>query len=399
MSTLRTHTSRTEQTVLLLASTLTVIMNSALSPALPALGRSFSDVSDFFINFIITLPGIIIAVTSFVVPTLLQRFQTRTFLITIISIYGLGGSLAFFVPDLTMIYFSRVLLGLAVAGIMISVTVLISSYYQEPSVQKQMLGLQSGAMAFGGVVIFLIAGLLADIDWRYNFLLYSVALLLVPFLIIFVHKEHSDDIVETTLTPSESTPKHSHLLTRLSVFTLASTFIIFTLYSLVLIHLPRVLVDRYSSSGSVIGLVSSTATLTIGIVSITFRWLSNNITRDWLFALTFITVGGGFILVAIASTLAVVFVGVAILGVGIGLFMPSLNFLIIESVDGGPRNTTLSYITLSLFFGQFISPLTLLGLQQITSELGVFMISGIVCASLAVPFMLYPITTRITRHA
>jgi MFS family permease len=87
--------------------------------------------------------------------------------------------------SLPAILVGRGLLGLAVAGVMVSATTLIADYYIGAA-RAAFMGLQAGFMGLGGVVFLTLGGSLAQQNWHYPFGIYSLAWLIVPLIVMFI---------------------------------------------------------------------------------------------------------------------------------------------------------------------------------------------------------------------
>ena len=78
-----------------------------------------------------------------------------------------------------MILISSAVLGIAVGMSMTIVITLIADYFEGMERQK-FVGLQIAFMSLGGIIFIGLGGVLADIGWRYPFLIYLFSLLVLP---------------------------------------------------------------------------------------------------------------------------------------------------------------------------------------------------------------------------
>ena len=104
-------------------------------------------------------------------------------IIAALILYGLAGTAGFVLNSLIAILISRGLLGLAVAGIMSGFTTLILDYFRDTKL-NQFMGYQAAFIGIGGMVFLLAAGFLADIGWRFPFLVHLFAFLVLPGVLI-----------------------------------------------------------------------------------------------------------------------------------------------------------------------------------------------------------------------
>jgi MFS family permease len=174
---------------LLLVSTLTVMSGATIVPSLPAMQVQFSALPevDLWVRLVLTIPALLIVVGSPVAGMIVDRLGRKPLLIDALLLYGLAGSSGFVLNSLFAILIGRALLGLAVAGIMVSATTLIADYYSG-AYRATFMGLQAAFMGLGGVLFLSVGGVLADLNWRFPFLIYLLAWLLLPMAITALYE-------------------------------------------------------------------------------------------------------------------------------------------------------------------------------------------------------------------
>jgi MFS family permease len=111
----------------------------------------------------------------------LDRKGRLPLLIPAMLLYAIAGSSGLYLDSIWSILAGRALLGVAVAGIMTSATTLIADYYKGPE-RSQFMGWQAAFMNFGGIVFLTAGGGLAEMGWRWPFIIYLSSLLLVPLV-------------------------------------------------------------------------------------------------------------------------------------------------------------------------------------------------------------------------
>ena len=168
--------------VLLAASVLMVISNTPLAPALPQLRDAFVEASDLQIRMIITIPALVIVLVQPLVGWIADRHGRKPLLVLSTLLYGVVGSSGFFVQDIGALLAGRALFGVAVAGLMTSVSALIADYYSGRG-RAHFIGLQAAAMGLGNSFFLLLGGVLAEGGWRPPFLMFLAALALLPFAV------------------------------------------------------------------------------------------------------------------------------------------------------------------------------------------------------------------------
>ena len=156
---------------------------ATVSPSLPAMKQQFESAIPFqggfanadpdlrttLVKLVITLPALFIVIGSPIAGIVVDKFGRKPLLLITAVLYGFAGSSGLFLESLPAILVGRAVLGLAVAGVMVSATTLIADYYSGPA-RAAFMGLQAGFMGLGGVVFLTLGGALAQQNWHYPFL-------------------------------------------------------------------------------------------------------------------------------------------------------------------------------------------------------------------------------------
>ncbi|WP_026734278.1 MFS transporter [Fischerella sp. PCC 9605] len=340
---------------LLLVSTLTVMAGATIAPSLPAMREHFAEVSsaDYLVRLALTLPALFIALGAPFVGVAIDRLGRKPLLLFSLVLYGIAGSSGFVLSTLGLILVGRAFLGISVAGIMTTATTLIADYYSG-SARAQFLGLQAGFMGLGGVLFLSLGGFLADGNWRSPFLIYVMALVLVPFTATFLPEPQRN---QPTLTSSNATDTAQKFPLNLVVLTYGIALITQIVFYLIPTQLPFYLQQIANASPSQSGLAIALSTLFSATSSILYRQVKARLGFIAIYGIAFVNMALGYGLIGWAIGYAVVLVGLAIAGIGLGLLMPNMNLCLTSVTPDAFRGRVLSGITTSFFLGQFLSPL------------------------------------------
>jgi MFS family permease len=112
-----------------------------------------------------------------------KMFGERLVFQVTVVVHGLAMGLMAISPGVDTMNYAQAIAGLAAAGLVPSLVVLIAANYSGRQ-QEQCLGLLAGTSAMAGVMAFLIAGYLGTLTWRYSFGL-LVVLAAAVFLLSF----------------------------------------------------------------------------------------------------------------------------------------------------------------------------------------------------------------------
>ena len=333
---------------LLLGSTMTVMAGATISPALPAIRTEFAAVpnAELLAQLSLTIPALFIALFAPFAGALLDRLGRRPVLIGALLLYGLAGASGFVLNSLYAILVGRALLGVAVAGIMSGFSTLIADYFSGDEFNR-FVGFQAAFTAFGGVVFLQMGGLLADVGWRYPFLIYLLALFVLVMVVLFI-TEPKYQVDDTDGT--KATMPYRQII---PIYLVA--FVGMVLFYLVPTQLPFYL-ETLGVVGTAVGTAIAAMTLSAALVSLQFQRIRARLSLNLVFVVTFALMASGYFIISQAGQYGVIMVGLLIAGAGLGLLQPNLAGWMVPLIPASLRGQAFGFLTMSLFFGQFISP-------------------------------------------
>lgn len=388
---------RLAQGTLLLASMLTIMAGATISPALPAIQREFANApnAEILVGLVLTMHGLFIAVGSPIIGALADRYGRRWLLLVSTVVYALAGGSGFVLDSLIAILAGRAVLGLAVAGVIVTVTALITDYYEENR-RDTILGRQGAFMSIGGVVLLPLAGVLADIGWRVPFLVYMVALVLLPAM-AFGLPEPSRR--EPTGDRPTSFDDLRQTLAELPLGTLgliaALGLVGQIIFYMTPVQIPFYLETRTEANSTVIGAALAASTGAGGVASLLYGRTRRFMGVIGIVALTFGFMSIGYTVIGVSGTIPGVIVGLAVAGAGSGFLLTNLNAWMAAVTPESVRGRALSALTSAFFLGQFLSPLVI---QPMSDTLGLgttFVGVGVLLAGGAIAFVLTSVSVTL----
>lgn len=387
-----------QELFILLSGTLTVMAGATISPVLKEMAVYFSYISniDLITKLVLSVTSLAIAVGALFIGVIIDKFGRKPVLVTTTVLYAIFGTVGFYALNIYIILVSRILLGLAVAGIMTSCTTLIGDYYIGEK-RNQVLGFQSTLMSFGGALFIILGGALGNIAWNYAFLVYFLSLLILPGIVVFIPEP---DIISKK--EDQDKQKVDNLLKKDSGFPVKVGLLSFTLMFLIMgvfYFIPSqfsfYLTNFEIESEFLIGLAIATSSIFSGVASFFFKYIKKALDTQLIFIITMTFIGSGFFLLSFAPKFWVVMVGSGIAGLGWGIFMPNINSWLLLHTPDRLRGRVVGVFTTMLYLGQFISPLIaesiipnvdLFGQENIP---GLFLIGGfVVVVLLLMPIIL-----------
>lgn len=369
---------------LLATSMLTVMAGAIVAPSLPAMQATFAGVDnvELLTRLVLTMPALFIVIGAPAIGLMIDRFGRKPLLIVSAILYGLAGSSGYILSSLYGILVGRALLGLAVAGIMTTITTLIADYYSG-TVRAQFLGLQAAFMGIGGATFLTAGGFIADLNWRNPFLIYLFVFALLPFVLFSLSEPRRDSVDEERPYPSassgdcvaeaercredkskqlepatiEQTTNNGGLPIKLMVLIYSVMVLLQIIFYLVPVQLPFYLQSLLSANAAQSGFAISMMTLLFATGSILSARISKHVDHIPMIALSFVIIGLGYSVMGLVGSYILILVGLAIGGLGFGFLIPNLNVWLASEAPEKVRGRVLGGLTTAVFLGQFLSPI------------------------------------------
>lgn len=341
--------------VLLVVTMLTVAATATLSPAAPAMRQAFEDVENvnLWVRLVVTLPALFIALTAPLAGTIIDHSGHKPLLIASVILYALAGASGYLTSSLIMILLGRAVLGIAVGGMMTSVTALIANYYSGAA-RAQFLGLQSAFMGLGGTAFVVIGGILADVEWRAPFLIYLTGLLILPFILGILREPVGQGEVPTALEIVHPYP--NRVIVRLLFTVYGTVFLIQVTYFAIAVQLPFFLGELTSGAATQSGLAIAWLSLNYAFASAMAKRVNEHFNYGLTVMLGFLLIGIGLVVIGAAQGWSLLLIGLPIVGIGIGLIQPTMNVWLTSETPVKLRSRVIGGFTTAIFLGQFVSP-------------------------------------------
>lgn len=183
----RETTLRPQGMTIVIAAFLPIIAIVAMGPAVPTMIEHFANDPDARakVPAMIGAPGLAMALLAPFAGLLVDRFGRRPLLLLCTGLYGFFGAAPLFLDSLDQIYVSRLLLGVAEAGILTVVNTLIGDYWDDRG-RKNWLFLQGLVGPFLAGFVALIVGYATKLQWDSVFYIYLVAFPIWAAMLVWI---------------------------------------------------------------------------------------------------------------------------------------------------------------------------------------------------------------------
>lgn len=338
---------------LLFISTLTIMSGATISASLPGIAARFADVENVALlsRLVLTLPAIFIAMFSPAAGFLVDRFGRRPLLLASLALFAVAGASGLFLDTLPALLAGRAVLGIAVGGIMTATTALVGDFFQGPARDRYM-GLQQAFVGIGGTIFLTGGGFLAEVHWRGPFLIYTVAILLLPAALAFLPEPRRVRAAGSATGEGKLDGRTIALLGTLFLAAAVNMIAFYMMPTQLPFYLEHLGFAAPSLAGAAIG-----AGQLVGVVSaLAFAPLRRSLGIMGVFGLGFVSAGLSFLLLSGAESYLGVLVAMAVSGVCMGTIMPNFAAAAMLLAPPALRGRVSGLLVSSIFAGQFLSP-------------------------------------------
>lgn len=352
---------------ILLMSSLTVMVGTAVTPAVAELGRVYG--LGNYASWLITTPALGVVITTVLFGRVIDKKGPYWVAFLGLLCYGGFGVAGAYMPNVVTLLIDRVLLGAATAAIMNASVTFISAFFQGEK-QLKILALQSMSMECGGVIYLSVSGMLADVSWRCPFYIYGLGFLAFLGLALFIPKvpaaaQDTEDLTGDTGAKAKGVPIPLVLLI---------SFLGMLMFFTAMVVLPLYLQNQLGYSPSFTGYYLAS----IDVVSVLAAGFSPQIVKrvqeKGCLTIAFCSYGIAFLLYFLLGESLFLWIAACFVGIGFGFSTPLYNNLIVNKSTPSNKGLNISFCTMAMFAGQFLSAL----LVSVLAAENLFLIASLI---------------------
>lgn len=352
---------------ILLMSSLTVMVGTAVTPAVAELGRVYG--LGNYASWLITTPALGVVITTVLFGRVIDKKGPYWVAFLGLLCYGGFGVAGAYMPNVVTLLIDRVLLGAATAAIMNASVTFISAFFQGEK-QLKILALQSMAMECGGVIYLSVSGMLADVSWRCPFYIYGLGFWAFLGLALFIPKvpaaaQDTEDLTGDTGAKAKGVPIPLVLLI---------SFLGMLMFFTAMVVLPLYLQNQLGYSPSFTGYYLAS----IDVVSVLAAGFSPQIVKrvqeKGCLTIAFCSYGIAFLLYFLLGESLFLWIAACFVGIGFGFSTPLYNNLIVNKSTPSNKGLNISFCTMAMFAGQFLSAL----LVSVLAAENLFLIASLI---------------------
>jgi len=348
--------------ILLVTASLTVLVTAILGPSLPQMQAHFKDVpgADYLVPLTMTAPMLMMAGLSVFVGELADRFGRKRLLVSATAFYAVVGVAPMFLDTLTAIIASRFALGILEAVLMTVSTTMIGDYY-DGAKRERMMSLQTTVSASSAFLLNNVGGMIAEHGWRAPYAAFAVSLVLVPLMVIFLWEPTTRANMTNEQFEQDSASFRPGRLAGICVLAVLLGIMFLT----VPVHFGYLHGAIGVNSPSQIGMAYGINSLGVIAGTLLFGWvLAQKLKVPAQLALGSLVAGMGFVLMQSATDYTMLTTAGFVNGLGAGILLPTMVTWNMRDLPVCRRGMGTGAFQSCLFFGMFLSPILIVGLEK-----------------------------------
>jgi len=361
--------------VLLLGSNLTLMAGSSLSPGLPAVRAEFQNVPGitFWTSMVLTMPALFVVLGGPLMGFLADRIGRKPLLIGSLILGGLSGSAAVLMPSLGLILVTRALVGLGIAGSMTATNSLVADYFAGDE-RAKFMGQVTAFTGFGGVIFMPLGGFLASFNWHYAFLSYLPALLMAPLAMIFIHEPGAVAAPETDAV--EAKLKFNPV----SIYIFIAIMLNQLAFMSVPVFIATYLKDLVDAGSIAVGLIGAFSGLFSFLGGLIYGRINKRFNYQRINTVIFLAYSLGFLAIGLAQNWALIVVGEALVGFGMGVIPSNLTTWLANEVQPQVRGRANGIYVTMMFLGNFATSILFTPIVQAAGLKFIYFLSAAIVA-------------------
>jgi len=239
----------------------------------------------------------------------------------------------------------------------------VSAAFYEGEERKKAIGASFFAANLSAMVLPLIGATLAETNWRYAFVVYGVALLVLVFTALFIpNREKLQRNSEFRL----------FYVSRTVLLAASGYFFVTMLFLSLPSNISVFLESENIGTPSTVAWINSSSTMVSMFVSLSFARIYS-IFKDRIFSVGLLLCGLGFATIAFSHGLPAVLLGKVLIGSTMGMLHPFFSYKVTQSTPKEHATSALSLVNSGFRMGTFVSPLFFFGANSL---LGITTIRG-----------------------
>lgn len=290
------------------------------------------------------------------------------------------GALGFLFHDsIVQLYIWAGCLGIGFGSMLPTCSGILAENFDEQE-RGGIMGIQSVFTNIGAMYLTYVGGALAAIHWKFNYLVYFIALIPLIMGMLFIPKSK----VEAAQTGEGSKIKLSSLSKETWMYG-AFTFLFMLCYGVHSANIAFFIVEKNLGSPAVIGTVMAICTIGGMVGGATFKY-ATKFADTYTFSIAYIILIAGLLLTVFSNGLTMVYIGAVLVGISISWTIPQCMLSLTNCNAVAAATVACSVGHIGGQVGTFCSSIVMTSITGLFSSSTVFryIFTACVCAVLAI---------------
>ena len=257
---------------------------------------------------------------------------------------------------------------------MTGASALIADYYTGAKRDKALVA-KSFGYAFVSTIFVTVSGFLANISWRFPFLIYGIVFVIFIFAIFLLYEPNRQEIAQN------ASDKGFRIWIFLPIYML--NFLVIVLFYIAPTQVPFVIINTLQESPDRVGNALALMFACYALVSIFYAKIRQNLSLQATYSLCFGAIGIGLCGIGIFHNYFVILIALALIGFGLGGVLITNSIWLFSLTHQNNRAKAYGFLVSSVFIGQFSSPLFTQPIVNALGLLDMFLVFGVVSLGVA----------------
>ncbi len=358
---------------------MTVAAGSILSPIVN-LARDALGVDPASVGYILVIHALFVTIFSPLLGSLTDKIGAKKPFVFGLVLYGLAGGSGLFIESYWLFIVSRAILGIGVAAMTVSITVLILNLYKGVE-RNWIMGWRGSANSLGIMILPLIGGALGTLSWHLPFAIYLLGIPLGFLALVTIPGVHREEIQDMSYVSEEGSVLKVLTNNRIIFIIYGLMFLASLLLYVNIIFLPPMLERINITNPFYISLFVTVSALSGFLTSLVYGGIKSILSYKMIVLIILALWTVAYTVISQTPFGLVIAVSMVIFGIGRGMIQAVLPVWAGTTVPASFRGRITSYLHSLGYIGQFSTPVLFGPVFSVSGLNGVFLVAGGICAT------------------
>ncbi|MCB2072188.1 MAG: MFS transporter [Novosphingobium sp.] len=322
---------------------------SGIAPVMPAISDEFAHYpnSGMLVRLMMSALSAAMVFGALATGLLAERIGQLRLLMVLLALYAVSGAGIFLLDNLYAMVGFRIVQGIANAGAGVLAMALITTRIPADR-RDRWLGFFSVTGAVGVMLLMLVVGAVANLGWRYVFLMFLLAL---PVAVAVLLTLPPPEPGRAEPASPETGGAGAGIPWGLTIFGLICGSIVTTIS----MYLPYHVADIGHGAPETVAMLMVVGAGMSALTAFSFGWIRARLSALQTFVIGFAVTAAGLVLLVAAREMPLLYAGMAINGAGLGVIMPNLFSAAAAAVPAEQRARMLGFVRAGIYAGPLVA--------------------------------------------